>query len=154
MEQAYLYRMASTLHMDRVPLVEDPDAEMLLRTHRKQRIQLFCESMTEIEQIREDQMERLKKSLHVDKLPPGISLSDPAVMPFLSPKVRAVVEAFPLQAEQIVKKHGLHSDEFNRMLDQTRRNPRFRWKVEKELKREQQAKDHEETAEERKDKMS
>ena len=143
MEQAYLYRMASTLHMDRVPLVEDPDAELWLKRHRKQRIQMFCESMTEIEQLREDQMERLKKSLHVDKLPPNISLSDPALKPFLSPKVRAVVEAFPFQAEEIVKKHGLHSDEFNRMLDQTKRNPRFRWKVEKELEKE--AKENKET---------
>jgi hypothetical protein len=97
---------------------------------------MFCESMTEIEQLREDQLERLKRSLHVEKLPENMSLTDPAVKPFLSPKVRAVVEAFPLQAEAIVKKHGLHSDEFNRMLDQTKRNPSFRWKVEKEMKKE------------------
>lgn len=135
MEQAYLYRMAASLHMDRVPLVEDPDAEQLLRSHRKERVQMFCESMTEIEELRESQMERLKKSLQVDKLPSNMSLSDPAVKPFLSPKVRAVVEAFPLQAEAIVKKHGLHSDEFNRMLDQTKHNPSFRWKVEKEMKK-------------------
>jgi hypothetical protein len=135
MEQAYLYRMAASLHMDRVPLVEDPDAEQLLRSHRKERVQMFCESMTEIEELRESQMERLKKSLQVDKLPSNMSLSDPAVKPFLSPKVIAVVEAFPLQAEAIVKKHGLHSDEFNRMLDQTKHNPSFRWKVEKEMKK-------------------
>ena len=136
MEQAYLYRMSASLHMDRVPLVEDPDAEKLLKSHRKERVQMFCESIQEIEQLREDQLKRLKKSLHVDKLPPNMSLTDPAIKPFLSPKVRAVVEAFPLQAEQIVKKHGLHSDEFNRMLDQTKHNPSFRWKVEKEMKRE------------------
>jgi len=136
MEQAYLYRMSASLHMDRVPLVEDPDAEQLLKSHRKERVQMFCESMTEIEQLREDQLERLKRSLNVDKLPAGMSLTDPAVKPFLSSKVRAVVEAFPLQAEQIVKKHGLHSDEFNRMLDQTKHSPSFRWKVEKEMKRE------------------
>lgn len=136
MEQAYLYRISATLHMDRVPLVEDPEAVQLLKSHRKERVQMFCESMTEIEQLREHQLERLKKSLNVDKLPANMSLTDPAVKPFLSPKVRAVVEAFPLQAEEIVKKHGLHSDEFNRMLDQTKHNPTFRWKVQKEMKRE------------------
>ena len=136
MEQAYLYRMAAALHLDHVPLVEDPDAERLLRSHRRQRVEMFCESMTEIENLREDQVKRLKKSLHVDKLPPNMSLSDPAVKPFLSPKVRAVVDAFPLQAEEIVKKHGLNSDEFNRMLDQSKRNPMFRRKVETELRKE------------------
>ena len=47
---------------------------------------------------------------------------------------RAVVEAFPLQAEQIVKKYGLNSDEFNRMLDEAKANPLFRFRVEKYMK--------------------
>jgi Domain of unknown function (DUF4168) len=126
--------MAGTLDMDRVPLVEDPTAEKLLKTSRKKRVELFCNSMQEIEQLREDQMKRLKRSLHVQQLPPGMNLSDPAVMPFLSPKVRAVVEAFPLQAEQIVKKYGLNSDEFNRMLEEAKANPLFRYRVEKYIK--------------------
>jgi hypothetical protein len=134
MEQAYLYRMAATLDMDRIPLVDDPKSAKLLKATRRQRVEMFCESMQEIEQLRADQMEKLKRSLHVQQLPPGISLSDPSVMPFLSPKVRAVVEAFPLQAEQIVKKHGLNSDEFNKMLDQAKGNPLFRMKVDKYMK--------------------
>ena len=44
MEQAYLYRMASTLHMDRVPLMEDPDAELreklMLRLENEQHYDL------------------------------------------------------------------------------------------------------------------
>jgi hypothetical protein len=134
MEQAYLYRMAGTLDMDRVPIVDDPMSEKMLKSTKKKRVELFCNSMQEIEQLREDQMKKLKRSLQVQQLPPGISLSDPSVMPFLSPKVRAVVEAFPLQAEQIVKKHGLNSDEFNKMLDEAKGNPLFRYRVEKYMK--------------------
>eukprot|EP00545_Synedropsis_sp_CCMP1620_P003665 CAMPEP_0119013210 /NCGR_PEP_ID=MMETSP1176-20130426/8152_1 /TAXON_ID=265551 /ORGANISM="Synedropsis recta cf, Strain CCMP1620" /LENGTH=276 /DNA_ID=CAMNT_0006966275 /DNA_START=28 /DNA_END=858 /DNA_ORIENTATION=+ len=134
MEQAYLYRMAATLDMDRIPLVDAPASAKLLKATRRQRVEMFCESMQEIEQLRADQMAKLKRSLHVQQLPPGISLSDPGVMPFLSPKVRAVVEAFPLQAEQIVKRHGLNSDEFNKMLDQAKGNPLFRYRVDKYMK--------------------
>ena len=134
MEQAYLYRMAATMDMNRMPIIEDPASEMMLKANRRERVQMFCQSMTEIEQLRSDQMDKLKRTLHVRKLPNGISLSDPAVLPLLSPRVRAVVDAFPLQAEEIVKKHGLHSDEFNKMMQEAKSNPVFRWKVEKYMK--------------------
>lgn len=143
MEQAYLYRMAATIHMDRMPLLEDSQSRAMLQAYRRDKVDLFCESMTEIEQLRGDQIERLKKSLRVEKFPENLSLSDPMLLPFLSPKVRAVIEAFPYQAEDIIKKHGLQSDEFNKMLEETRSNPLFRWKVQKHLRKDQQ---HEATA--------
>lgn len=134
MEQAYLYRIAATVDMDRAHLIEDHASNELLQAFRRDKLQMFCESMTEIENLRSDQVERLKRALQVDKLPSHLSISDPCLLPFLSPKVRAVVEAFPLQAEEIVKKHGLQSDEFNKMLLATRSNPMFRWKIKKEMK--------------------
>jgi len=135
-EQAYLYRMAATINMDRASLIEDPTSEELLRAFRRDKVQMFCESMTEIEQMRADQVERLNRSLHVDRFPPNVNISDPSLTPFLSAKVRAVVEAFPLQAEEIVKRHGLQSDEFNQMLSETKSNPIFRWKIQKQLLKE------------------
>eukprot|EP00521_Asterionellopsis_glacialis_P018142 CAMPEP_0195296456 /NCGR_PEP_ID=MMETSP0707-20130614/19523_1 /TAXON_ID=33640 /ORGANISM="Asterionellopsis glacialis, Strain CCMP134" /LENGTH=259 /DNA_ID=CAMNT_0040357983 /DNA_START=45 /DNA_END=824 /DNA_ORIENTATION=+ len=134
MEQAYLYRMTATLDMERVPLIEDPATKDLLKATRQQRVEMFCESMSDIEQLRSDQMARLKKALKVEKLPKNVQISDPAVMPFLSAKVRAVLEAFPLQAEEIVKQYGLNSDEFNEMLEETKSNPIFRYKVQKYMK--------------------
>jgi Domain of unknown function (DUF4168) len=134
MEQAYLYRMAGTLDMDRISLVEDSVFERPKRVSGKRRVELFCNSMKEIEKLRLNQMKKLKRSLQVQELPSGMSLSDPKVIPFLSPKVRAVVEAFPLQAELIVQKYGLSSDEFNRLLDQTKANPLFRFRVENYLR--------------------
>jgi Domain of unknown function (DUF4168) len=136
MEQAYLYRMAATVHMDRMPLLEDSQTRAaLLQAYRRDKVDLFCESMTEIEQLRGNQIERLKRSLRVDQFPENLSLSDPTLLPFLSPKVRAVIEAFPYQAEEIIKKHGLQSDEFNKMLEETRSNPLFRWKIQKHLRK-------------------
>jgi len=134
MEQAYLYRMAAAVEMNRIPIIEDPASESLLKATRRQRVQMFCESIQEIEALRGEQMAKLTRRLRVDKLPQGVNLSDPAVLPFLNPRVRAVVEAFPLQAEEIVKKHGLHSDEFNKMLQDAKSNPVFRWTVEKYMK--------------------
>jgi Domain of unknown function (DUF4168) len=138
MEQAYLYRMAATIHMDRLPLLEDAQTReaAALQAYRRDKVDLFCDSMTEIERLREEQIERLKKSLKVEKVPDNLSLSDPVLLPFLSPKVRAVVEAFPYQAEEIIKKHGLESEEFNKMLEETKSNPLFRWKVQKQLRKE------------------
>lgn len=120
--------------MDRIPLVDDPASEKMLKATRRKRMKMFCESMQEIEQLREDHMKRLQRSLRVRQLPDGVSLSDPNILPFLSPKVRAVVEAFPLQAEQIIKKHGLNSDEFNEMLDRAKGNMVFRYRVDKCMK--------------------
>lgn len=129
MEQAYLYRIAATLNMKRVPLLEDSDSQDLLKAHRRKRVQMFARSISEIEELRNEQMAALINSLRIDRIPDGLNICDPQVLPILSPKVRAVCEAFPMQAEQIVKKYGLNSDEFNAMLEETQTNPVFRWRV-------------------------
>jgi hypothetical protein len=115
--------------MNKVPLMQDPSSEELLRATKRHRVQMFARSMTEIEELRLEQMEKLKRALRLEQLPKNLNISDPRIRPLLNPKVRAVVEAFPHQAEDIVRKYGLNSDEFNKMLDETHRNPVFRWKV-------------------------
>ena len=135
MEQAYLYRLAATLNMDKVPLLEDTQSQELLKAHKRKRVQMFARSMSEIEELRTEQLKALTRSLHVDRIPEGINICDPQVLPILSPKVRAVCEAFPLQAEEIVKKYGLNSDEFNEMYEETQNNPVFRWRVNKYMEK-------------------
>ena len=132
-EQAYLYRIASAVNLEKVPLLDDPSSTKLLQSseHKKYRVQLFARSVHEIEELRSDQMEALRLSLQVERFPPGFDLSDPNVQPLLHPEVRRVCEKFPVQAEEIVKRYGLDSDEFNRMLEETRGNPIFRWRVQK-----------------------
>lgn len=131
MEQAYLYRMACTIHMDKIPLIEDPNSKKLLQSHKRRRVAMFVKSITEIEELRTEQMDRLKRALNIDKFPANMNLCDPNVLPLLDPKVRAVIQAFPIQAEVIVKKYGLNSDEFNQMLEETKGNPIFRWRVQR-----------------------
>jgi hypothetical protein len=92
---------------------------------------MFARSITEIEELRTEEMEELKQSLKVERFPPGFDLNDPQVLPLLHPQVRAVCEKFPVKAEEIVKRYGLESEEFNRMLEETRGNPIFRWRVQK-----------------------
>ena len=138
--------MAAAIHLDRSPLpekVEGTGSGEDLSNFQRDKVQLFCESMNEIERLRNGQVERLKRALQVDDFPSNINISDPTLLPFLNPKVRAVVEAFPLQAEAIVKKHGLESDEFNQMLHASKSNPIFRWKVQKHLKLESSAQEAE-----------
>ena len=129
MEQAYLYRLAATLCMDKVHVHDDPLSQKLLRAHRRRRIQMFARSMTDIEELRKEQQEKLRKALNLDRLPEGISICDPLIQPLLSPKVRAVCAAFPIQAEEIIDKYGLNSEEFNQMLDESKNNPLFKFQV-------------------------
>ena len=133
-EQAYLYRVASAVRLEKVPLLDDPELRKKLlesAEHKKHRVRLFARSIHEIEDLRADQMEELRQSLQVERFPPGFDLSDPNVQPLLHPEVRRVCEKFPVQAEEIVKRYGLDSDEFNRMLEETKGNPIFRWRVQK-----------------------
>ena len=94
---------------------------------------MFARSISEIEELRQDQIDRLRRALQIPALPDGINICDPKLTPLLSPKVRAVCEAFPLQAEEIVRKYGLNSDEFNEMLEKTKTNRIFREKVKSEI---------------------
>lgn len=145
-EQAYLYRMASSVHLEKVPFLEDPASRKMLNSqeHKKYRLQLFARSIHEIEDLRADQMEALRRSLRVERFPPGFDLSDPAVQPLLHPEVRRVCEKFPAQAEEIVTRYGLDSDEFNRMLEETKGNPIFRWRVQKYVEKAEKEREKEE----------
>jgi Domain of unknown function (DUF4168) len=134
-EQAYLYRIEASVALDRLPLGEASRRAALSRSVSGDKLRDFCQSMFEIETLRTVQAERLKHHLSIDELPADVSLGDPTLLPFLRPDVRAVVEAFPVAAEVIVKKHGLAAEDFNRMLEQTKANPIFRWKVHRQMMR-------------------
>jgi len=138
MEQAYLYRIASSVNKKKIPLIEDLNSRNLLKAHRRRRVQLFARSIIEIEDLRAQQTNRLRQALNIEALPLNIKISDPTLLPILDPRVRAVVQAFPLQAEEIVKKYGLNSDEFNEMLVEARANPVFRWRLKNYMKKHDQ----------------
>ncbi len=137
-EQAYLYRIhASAISLDKVPLFDNADSENhqdVLKNHKRHQVQMFARSIQEIEDLRTDQLNQLQSQLRMTQFPPNFDLSDPNVQPLLKDEVRAVCERFPAKAEEIVKRYGLESEEFNKMLEETRGNPIFRWRVMKYVK--------------------
>ena len=132
-EQAYLYRIhASAISLDKVPLLDNDTSENhqdVLKNHKRHQVQMFARSIQEIEDLRTDQLNQLQSQLRMTQFPPNFDLSDPNVQPLLKDEVRAVCERFPAKAEEIVKRYGLESEEFNKMLEETRGNPIFRWRV-------------------------
>jgi hypothetical protein len=137
-EQAYLYRIhASAISLDKVPLLDNDTSENhqdVLKNHKRHQVQMFARSIQEIEDLRTDQLNQLQSQLRMTQFPPNFDLSDPNVQPLLKDEVRAVCERFPAKAEEIVKRYGLESEEFNKMLEETRGNPIFRWRVMKYVK--------------------
>jgi len=134
LEQASLYRLSSIIKLDRFPSNDNSPTTDWSRSIPRERVRSFSESLVDIEKLRLNQIQRLNELVQVDKLPEHVNLGDPDLLPFLNSTVRAIVEAFPRQAEEIVKEHGLHSHEFNKMLEETKSNPYFRWMVQKQIR--------------------
>lgn len=90
----------------------------------KSKVEAFSRTMTAVEALRSVQVERLLTSMQINRLPSGIS--DPNMLPLLNPTVRTAVEAFSLQAKEIVEAHGLDTMEFNDMLAKVESDSSFR----------------------------
>ena len=161
-EQAYLYRIASTMALDKLPVVEDPNSAKLVKARSRRREQMFARSLGSIEELRGEQREALRRALNIDALPTNFAIceckpmrsetlqntpninsflsvsiisGDPFLLPLLSPKIQSVCRSFPKQAEEVVRQFGLNSNEFNKMLAETRRNPLYRWRITRYMKR-------------------
>jgi hypothetical protein len=153
MEQAYLYGMAAGLTgMEKVPLItgkrigsgggsKGNKGTKLTGSNgsgvgapppiSSEQINTFARCLSEVEELREGNLEELRQSLQVDYLPPVIC--DPNVRSLLDPRVRAVCDAFPLQAEEVVQRFGMGSDDFNSLLDRLRSDPIFRFRVKRSM---------------------
>ena len=127
-QQAFLYRAATLVTTDRYPIHTDERIGSI----SKSKLQNFCRTMADVESLRNIQAERLKAHFRLGCELPS-NLSDPAMLPFLCPPAREMVESFPVAAAALVQQSGLGCDEFNRMLAASRSNPILRWKVKKLL---------------------
>jgi hypothetical protein len=93
--------------------------------------------MFEIERLRKAQLGQLQAlvgdsgdgMIAAAAVPAAGSLT--AVAPLLQPQARSLIEDFPKQATAIVDKYGLSVQEFNAMLNATRRNKAFQRKVQR-----------------------
>jgi Domain of unknown function (DUF4168) len=129
LEQAYFYRMESSVQLDQVPEINTPSTSNSPVPTTK--FNEFCQSMLEIENLRIAQADKLKQALAVDELPPVTN--DPVLLPFINSTIRKAVETFSMAANDIVQKYDLKSDEFNHLLQRTKRNPFFLWKVQRQI---------------------
>jgi Domain of unknown function (DUF4168) len=118
LEQAYLYRMQSSVHLD--PVLEE--TKVPLTSILSSKFDHFCQSMWEIEHLRQSQAEQLKRTLRVDGLPSPLEKNG-------LPIVRNAMEEFLASADHIIRQHGLETSEFNQLLERTKRNPFFQFKV-------------------------
>ena len=98
------------------------------------RLDLFARAVTEVEALRTRNLAKIKSNLGVPVLPRGM-LGEESVRSLLDPRVRDVVDAFPLQAEELVRRCGMGSDEFNSLLDRARCDPVYRWRLRRAMAR-------------------
>ena len=98
------------------------------------RLDLFARAVTEVENLRTRNLAKIKSNLGVPVLPRGM-LGEESVRSLLDPRVRDVVDAFPLQAEELVRRCGMGSDEFNSLLDRARCDPVYRWRLRRAMAR-------------------
>ena len=155
MEQAYLYGMAAGL-TGMEPAARRGEAEAvppdpaqirggfptrstgahapLASPSERARLDLFARAVTEVENLRTRNLSKIKSNLGVPVLPRGM-LGEESVRSLLDPRVRDVVDAFPLQAEELVRRCGMGSDEFNSLLDRARCDPVYRWRLRRAMAR-------------------
>jgi Domain of unknown function (DUF4168) len=88
---------------------------------------MFCESMYEVEKLRRNLAEEMKRKFRLTELP---SITSQATLrPLLDSDVRSAIDSFPIMASKVVHQFGLNNDEFNELLQRTKTSTLFRWKV-------------------------
>ena len=85
---------------------------------------------------------QLVKSLKGVDVFPDYPICDSALLPMMSKQVRRTCASFPAQARELVLKNGVEFETFQALLDKAERNPMYRWKLARavrKLKRRQRA---------------
>ena len=108
------------------------DVHWLLSTQVAQKVEL----------LRQKQRAQLVKSLKGVDVFPDYPICDSALLPMMSNQVRRTCASFPAQARELVLKNGVEFETFQALLDKAERNPMYRWKLARavrKLKRRQRA---------------
>ena len=95
-----------------------------------------------VELLRQKQRAQLVKSLKGVDVFPDYPICDSALLPMMSNQVRRTCASFPAQARELVLKNGVEFETFQALLDKAERNPMYRWKLARavrKLKRRQRA---------------
>ena len=103
---------------------------------------LFTQVAQKVELLRQQQRAQLVKSLKGVDVFPDYPICDSALLPMMSSQVRRTCASFPAQARELVLKNGVEFETFQALLDKAERNPMYRWKLARavrKLKRRQRA---------------
>ena len=95
-----------------------------------------------VELLRQQQRAQLVKSLKGVDVFPDYPICDSALLPMMSNQVQRTCASFPAQARELVLKNGVEFETFQALLDKAERNPMYRWKLARavrKLKRRQRA---------------
>jgi len=87
----------------------------------------FAVASDKVERLRQQQMVALQNELETTQLPPN--LCSPSLQPVLSTRVRNLCEAFPKEAQKVVEDLGMTIEEFNAMLERSRKDPIMRLRM-------------------------
>ena len=102
----------------------------------------FAAVAQKVELLRQQQRAQLVKSLKGVDVFPDYPICDSALLPMMSKQVRRTCASFPAQARELVLKNGVEFETFQALLDKAERNPMYRWKLARavrKLKRRQRA---------------
>ena len=102
----------------------------------------FAAVAQKVELLRQKQRAQLVKSLKGVDVFPDYPICDSALLPMMSSQVRRTCASFPAQARELVLKNGVEFETFQALLDKAERNPMYRWKLARavrKLKRRQRA---------------
>jgi hypothetical protein len=93
----------------------------------------FAQALRKIETERIRIRDQIKRDLQLRELPPR--MADPEYLPAMCPTIQKACKEFPQLANQIIRKNGLHVEEFNLLQTKLAKNVWFRYKVERELEK-------------------
>lgn len=62
-------------------------------------------------------------------------MSDPEILPAMSPIIQRLSQEFPKTASQIIARNGLHIEEFNLLQEKVEKNFFYRFAVQNEIKK-------------------
>ena len=143
LNQAKLYGLASTIESGNlnvddgaVPKLQIPVPE------NEDDLVRFAAVAQKVELLRQQQRAQLVKSLKGVDVFPDYPICDSALLPMMSSQVRRTCASFPAQARELVLKNGVEFETFQALLDKAERNPMYRWKLARavrKLKRRQRA---------------
>ena len=112
------------------------------RHRRDSLVHFHTQVAQKVELLRQKQRAQLVKSLKGVDVFPDYPICDSALLPMMSSQVRRTCASFPAQARELVLKNGVEFETFQALLDKAERNPMYRWKLARavrKLKRRQRA---------------